>query len=71
LDDVQGMFILLGGGILLATFTLLIEFMKHKREEKKKSQIKIKMHLKKKERSRSLIVTENTTAEPFRPLTGF
>jgi len=71
LDDVQGMFVLLGGGVLLAAFTLLIEFMKHKRENRKIAQIKTGKHLKKRERSKSLIVTGNNTAEFFRPLTAF
>ncbi|XP_060851670.1 ionotropic receptor 21a [Rhopalosiphum padi] len=71
LDDVQGMFVLLGGGILLAAFTLIIEFVKRKREKKKIPQIKIKNHLKKKKRSKSLTVTENALAEPIRSLTAF
>ncbi|XP_029343909.1 ionotropic receptor 21a [Acyrthosiphon pisum] len=71
LDDVQGMFVLLGGGIFLAAFTLSIEFVKCKRENRKIAQIKIEKHLKKKKRSKSLTVRGNTTAEPFRPLTAF
>jgi hypothetical protein len=71
LDDVQGMFVLLGGGILLAAFTLIIEFVKRKREKKKIPQIKIKNHLKKKKRSKSLTFTENALAEPIRSLTAF
>jgi len=71
LDDVQGMFVLLGGGVLLAAFTLSIEFLNRKRENKKIAQIKIEKHLKKKKRSKSLTVRGNSTAEPFRPLTAF
>lgn len=71
LDDVQGMFVLLGGGILLAAFTLIIEYVKCKREKRKITQIKIKNYLKKKKRSKSLTVAENTIAEPIRPLTTF
>ncbi|XP_025193297.1 ionotropic receptor 21a [Melanaphis sacchari] len=71
LDDVQGMFVLLGGGILLAVFTLIIEFVKRKREKKKISHIKIKNYLKKKKRSKSLTVTGYTIAEPIRSLTAF
>ncbi|XP_022168776.1 ionotropic receptor 21a isoform X2 [Myzus persicae] len=70
LDDVQGMFVLLGGGILLAAFTLLVEFVKSKREKRKIAQIKIVKHLKKRKRPKSLTARENTTAEPFRPLTA-
>jgi len=65
------MFVLLGGGILLAAFTLLIEFVKSKREKGKNAQIKIVKHLKKRKRPKSLTVRENTMAEPFRPLTAF
>ncbi|XP_060867810.1 ionotropic receptor 21a isoform X2 [Metopolophium dirhodum] len=71
LDDVQGMFVLLGGGVLLAAFTLSIEFVKRKRENRKIAQIKIEKHLKKRKRSKSLSVRGSTTAEPFRPLTAF
>ncbi|XP_015380472.1 PREDICTED: glutamate receptor ionotropic, kainate 4 [Diuraphis noxia] len=71
LDDVQGMFVLLGGGILLATIILSIEFVKHKREKRKISQIKIEKLLKKRERPKSLTISENNTTEPFRPLTAF
>lgn len=65
------MFVLLGGGILLATFTLIIEYVKRKREKRKITQIKIKNHQKKKKRSKSLTVAENTIAESIRPLTTF
>jgi len=71
LDDVQGMFVLLGGGILLASFTLIMEYVKRKREKKKIPRIKIDNHLKKKNRSKSLTVTENAIAEPIRSLTAF
>jgi len=71
LDDVQGMFVLLGGGILLAAIILLIEFVKHKREKRKIAEIKIEKHLKKRERPKSLAISENNTIEPFRPLTAF
>jgi len=71
LDDVQGMFVLLFGGVLLSAFTLLIEFVKRKRENKKIAQIKIEKHLKKRDRPKSLTVRGNTIAEPFRPLTAF
>lgn len=69
LDDVQGMFVLLGGGILLAALTLLIEYIKWKRTMRKLAQIGIKNQLKRAKRSKSLVVKEHITAEPFRPLT--
>ncbi|VVC32852.1 Ionotropic glutamate receptor, L-glutamate and glycine-binding domain,Ionotropic glutamate [Cinara cedri] len=69
LDDVQGMFVLLGGGILLAAFTLLIEIIKQKRERRKVAQVKVKKYTK--NRSISLTVKENTTNEFFRPSTTY
>jgi len=71
LDDVQGMFVLLGGGILLAAFILLIEFVKHEREKRNIAEIKIEKHLNKRERPKSLTISENNTTEPLRPLTAF
>lgn len=64
------MFILLGGGILVATFTLLIEFIKRIQEKRKIEQIKMKNYPKKAGRSKSLIVKENTT-EFIRPSTTY
>jgi len=73
LDDVQGMFVLLGGGILLASFILLIEYIKRKIEQWKIAQITIKKHLKKARRSKSLTVKTITsiTIEPLKPLSAY
>jgi len=71
LDDVQGMFVLLGGGILLAVFILLIEYIKQKREKRKVEQINVAEHSRKKGRSKSLINKETSIAEPFKPLTAY
>lgn len=71
LDDVQGMFVLLGGGILLAAFILLIEYIKRKREIRKVEQINVEEYSRKKGRSKSLIVKETSIAEPFKPLTAY
>lgn len=72
LDDVQGMFILLGGGILLSALTLLIENIKRKIDIRKTAKIKMKkQHLRKLGRSKSLTVKENVAIESFRPLTTY
>lgn len=71
LDDVQGMFVLLSGGILLAAFTLLFEYIRRKKTMRKVAHIEIKKPSKKAKRSRSLVVKENTAAEPIRPLTTY
>jgi len=64
------MFVLLGGGILLAAFILSIECIQRIREKRKVAQIKIEKHSKKMIRSNSLTVKHNITDEPFRPLTA-
>lgn len=72
LDDIQGMFILLGGGILLSTTTLLIEYTKHKMDKRKIAKIKMKkQQLRKLGRSKSLTVKENITVDPLRPFTTY
>lgn len=71
LDDVQGMFVLLGGGILLASFILLVEYIKQKRETRKIAKIKTKKQFKKNKRSKSLTVKENSTIESFKPSTAY
>lgn len=65
------MFVLLGGGILLATFILLVEYIKRKRTLRKVAHIEIRKSFKKAKRSKSLVVKENTAPEPFRPLTTY
>lgn len=71
LDDVQGMFVLLGGGILLAAFILLVEYIKQKRETRKMAKIKTKKQFKKNKRSKSLTVKENSIIESFKPSTAY
>lgn len=71
LDDVQGMFILLGGGILVAAFILLIEYIIRKIELLQIMKHKIKKNLKRAKRSKSLTVRENVTTIQSRPLTAF
>lgn len=70
LDDVQGMFVLLGGGILLAALILIIEYIKQKREKRKVAQIKIKKQFKNKGRARSVTVDVKSSNEPLKPLTA-
>jgi len=65
------MFVLLGGGILLAAFILSTECIQRIREKRKvAAQFEIKRHSKKMIRSYSLTVKDNITIEPFRPLTA-
>jgi len=64
------MFVLLGGGILLAAFILSTECIQRIREKRKVAQIEIERHSKKTIRSYSLTVKDNITIEPFRPLTA-
>lgn len=65
------MFALLGGGVLLAAFILLIEYIKRKIEKRKVKPINIKERSRKRGRSKSLIVKETNIAEPFKPLTAY
>lgn len=65
------MFVLLSGGILLAAFILLLEYIKQKREMRKIAKIKTKKQLKKIKRSKSLTVKENSIIEHFKPSTAY
>lgn len=65
------MFVLLGGGVLVAAFILLVEYISHKIEMRQFIKNKIKKHSERTERSKSSTIKENVIIVQSRPLTAF